>query len=52
MCEGRGLSAGRVNISFSRSKHIKGSKERYLLGQNQTNKFSGVISFIKLQNDT
>ena len=33
-------------------KYIKGSKERYVLGQNTTCEFSGVIPFIKLQNDT
>ena len=32
--------------------NIKGSTECYLLGQNTTYEFSGVIPFIKLQNDT
>ena len=36
----------------TRSKHIKGSKERYLLGQKYNLKIFGVIPFIKLQNDT
>ena len=35
-----------------KSKHIKGSKEHYLLGQNTTCKFWGVIPFIKLQTET
>ena len=34
-------------------KHIKGSKERYFLGQNTYNmRIFGVIPFIKLENDT
>ena len=32
-------------------KHIKGSKERYLLGQQHNLHIFGVIPFIKLQND-
>ena len=39
-------------LALTVSKHIKGSKERYLLGQNTTCEFSGVIPFTKLQNDT
>ena len=34
------------------SKHIKGSKERYLLGQKHNMLILGVMPFIKLQNDT
>ena len=35
------------------SKHIKGSKERYLLllGQKHSLQIFGVIPFVKLQND-
>ena len=33
------------------SKHVKGSNEHYLLGQTTTWIF-GLVSFIKLQNDT
>ena len=33
-------------------EHIKGSKERCLLGQNITMRIFEVIPFIKLQNDT
>ena len=36
----------------ARSKHIKGSKERCLLGENTNMRIFGVIPFIKLQNDT
>ena len=39
-----------VNLSFL-SKHIKVSKERYLLEQKYSLQTSGVIPFIKLQND-
>ena len=41
-----------VTLISTSSKHIKGSKERCLLGQNSTCKLSGVIPFMKLQNDT
>ena len=34
-----------------KSKHIKGSKERYLLGQKHNLQIFGAIPFIKLQND-
>ena len=34
------------------SKHIKGSKERYLLEQKHNLQIFGVIPFVKLQNDT
>ena len=36
----------------SGSKHIKGSKERYLVGQKHNLQIFEVIPFIKLQNDT
>ena len=36
----------------TRSKHIKGSKERYLLGQKHTLQIFGKIPFVKLQNHT
>ena len=35
-----------------RLKHIKGSKEHYLLGQKHNLQILGVIPFIKLQNNT
>ena len=35
-----------------KSKHIKGSKERYLLGQKHNLQIFGVTPLIKLQNDT
>ena len=34
------------------SKHLKGSKERHLLGQKHNLHIFGVIPFVKLQNDT
>ena len=34
------------------SKHMKGSKERYLLGQKHSLHIFGIIPFVKLQNDT
>ena len=37
---------------LTESKHVKGSKERYLLEQNTSMRIFGVILFIKLQNDT
>ena len=40
------------NQLWQRTKHIKGSKECYLLGQDKTSKFSGESLFVKLQNDT
>ena len=45
----------RESLSFKgsiRSKYIKGSKERYLLGQDKASKCSGLIPFVELQNDT
>ena len=39
-------------IVWGRSKHMKGSKERYLLEQKHNLQMFGVIPFIKLQNDT
>ena len=36
----------------AKSKRIKGSNERYLLGQKQSLHILGIIRFIKLQNDT
>ena len=41
-----------INYSVLRSKHIKGSKEHYLLGQKHNLPNVGVIPFIKLQNET
>ena len=41
-----------VGQIICRSKDIKGSRERCLLGQNTTCQFSVVIPFIKPQNDT
>ena len=35
----------------ARAKRIKGSKERYLLGQKHNLQIFGVIPFVKLQND-
>ena len=37
---------------MSRSKHIKGSKERYLLEQKYNMRSFGDIPLIKLQSDT
>ena len=41
-----------VDLLETRSKHMKGSKERYLLGQKHNLQIFGVILFVKLQNDT
>jgi len=39
-----------LNTYKVKAKHLKGSKELYLLGQNTT--MFGIIPFIELQNDT
>ena len=36
----------------TKSKHINGSKECYLLGQKHNLQIFGVIPFVRLQNDT
>ena len=41
-----------ASVLKTSSKHIKGSKERYLLGQKHNIQIFGVIPFVKLQNDT
>ena len=45
-------SSGGIKKKSPGSKHIKGSEERYLLGQKQSLQIFGVIPFVKLQNDT
>ena len=41
-----------IQLNFSAlSKHMKGSKEGYLLGQDKTSKFSRGIPFVKLISD-
>ena len=41
-----------ANVPKRRSKKIKESKERYLLGQKRSLQIFGVMPFVKLQNDT
>ena len=41
-----------LHDQWERSKHIKGSKERYLLGQKHGLQIFRVIPLVKLQNDT
>ena len=41
-----------ANVPKRRSKKIKDSKERYLLGQKRNLQIFGVMPFVKLQNDT
>ena len=40
-----------THLPHSGSKRIKGSKARYLSGQDKTSQFSGATPFVKLQND-
>ena len=40
------------DITLIRSKHMKGSKECYLLEQKHTLQIFGVVPIIKLQNNT
>ena len=41
-----------TDLTVAVSEYIKGSKERYLLGQDKTRKFRGNAPFVQLQNDT
>ena len=49
--KGRTFVSSRFSTEGTLYTHIKGSKERYLLGQAHNLQIFGVFPFIKLQND-